>query len=61
MRKTIKGKIEYQTIEGGFWGIVASDGSKWQIINMPEQLKYSGRQVKVTIEVIDANEYDDVG
>jgi len=54
MAKEIKGKVSYQNLEMGFWGIIDEAGNKWQIMNMPEQLKYDGRQVAVTIEPIDA-------
>ena len=54
MAKTIKGIITYQNIETGFWGIIDTKGEKWLIINMPEQLKYDGQTVEVSIEPIDA-------
>ncbi|MFT5167036.1 MAG: hypothetical protein ACI8P3_002273 [Saprospiraceae bacterium] len=54
MAKTIKGTVTFQNIETGFWGIIDSAGEKWMIINMPEQLKYDGKKVTVTIQPIDA-------
>ncbi len=54
MAKAIKGKVTYQNIETGFWGIIEPNGQKWMIINMPEQLKYDNKTVEVSIEPIDA-------
>ena len=54
MNKSIKGTITFQNIETGFWGIIDEADNKWLIMNMPEQLKYDGRKVSVTLEPIDA-------
>lgn len=54
MSQEIKGTITYQNIETGFWGIIDTAGNKWMIVNMPEQLKYDGKKVEVSIEPIDA-------
>lgn len=54
MTKIINGRVSYQSFEGGFWGIIAKDGQKWMILNMPEQLKFNNKAVEVTIEPIDA-------
>ena len=54
MTKSIEGIISYQNIEAGFWGIIDNAGNKWLIINMPEQLKYDGKKVKVCLKPIDA-------
>ncbi len=54
MAKSIKGKVSFQNIETGFWGIIDDAGNKWMIIEMPEQLKYDGKSVEVMIEPIDA-------
>ena len=47
MSKTIKGKVTYQNIGTGFWGIIDDSGNEWRVVNMPEQLKIDGKQVKV--------------
>lgn len=50
---TISGKIVYQDIEGGVWGIEDAQGNKWQPINMPEQLKHPGKKVDVVLKPVD--------
>ena len=50
----IEGTVQYINLEMGFWGIVQPDGTKWMIINMPEQIKYEGKKVLVQLESIDA-------
>ena len=43
----ITGKVQYQNIGPGFWGIVSSNGEEWRPVNMPEQLKYEGAKISV--------------
>lgn len=43
----IVGRVTYQNLETGFWGIVGDDGSKWLVPNMPDQLKIDGAKVEV--------------
>ena len=43
----INGKVVYQNLSGGFWGIVGSDGQKWLPTNMPAAFKKIGLEVKV--------------
>ena len=47
MRKAIKGKVTYQDIGTGCWGIIDDAGKEWRIVNMPEQLKHDGKKVKI--------------
>lgn len=51
----IKGKVVYQNLGTGFWGIEESNGNKWLPINMPEQLKYEGKKVSVSIKEVKAD------
>lgn len=51
--KNIKGKVVYQNLGMGFWGIVDQDGNEWRPINMPEQLKYDGKEVSVSIKEVE--------
>ncbi len=44
---TITGKVVYQNLGMGCWGIVANNGKEYRPINMPEQLKTKGAQVTV--------------
>jgi len=43
----ISGKVVYQNIGMGCWGIVASNGKEYRPVNMPEQLKREGAEVTV--------------
>ena len=43
----ISGKASYQNLGPGFWGIIGKDGREWRPVNMPEQLKYEGKEVQV--------------
>jgi len=49
----IKGKVVYQNLEMGFWGIVASNGKKYRPVNMPEQLKTEGAEVSLIVKEVD--------
>jgi hypothetical protein len=49
----IKGKVAYQNLATGFWGIIDEKGGEWRPVNMPEQLKVEGKQVTVTVEEVD--------
>lgn len=49
----ITGKVVYQNINGGFWGVVADDGQQYEPVNFPEQLKYEGRKVKIRATHVD--------
>ena len=53
MSKKITGKVVYQNLGVGFWGIVDKSGNEYRPINMPEQLKYKGAEVRVTIKEIE--------
>ncbi len=50
----LEGTVQYIDLEMGFWGIVQADGSKWMIVNMPEQIKYDGKKVRVQLKPLDA-------
>lgn len=44
---SIKGKVVYQNIGTGFWGIIDESGNQWEPVNMPNQIKYEGKEVQV--------------
>ena len=44
----IKGTVAYQNLATGFWGIIGDDGQEWRPINMPEQLKFEGKKIRIT-------------
>jgi hypothetical protein len=46
----ITGTVLYITIEGGFYGLVADDGEKYDPINLPEEYKQNGLRVKFQVE-----------
>jgi hypothetical protein len=50
----VEGTVKYINLEMGFWAIVEDNGGKWMIIDMPEQIKYEGKRVRVKLEPIDA-------
>ena len=47
--KSIKGKVTYQNISPGFWGIIGNNGKEYRPVNMPNQLKYEGKEVSVKV------------
>ncbi len=49
--KTIEGKVVFEAIEMGVWGIVDDKGNRYEPIQMPEQLKMPGRRVKVRVRM----------
>lgn len=51
--KEVTGKVVYQNLEGGFWGIIDEQGNQYLPVNMPEQLKYKDRTVSVVIQPIE--------
>ena len=54
MSKTwTKGKIKFVNLGPGFYGIICDNGEEWLPINLPEQLKYEGRQVEVLATELD--------
>ncbi|MEL6636269.1 MAG: hypothetical protein AAFW73_20610 [Bacteroidota bacterium] len=51
--KVVKGKVAYQHLGPGFWGIIGEDGQAYRPVNMPNQLKYEGYAVKVEVVPVD--------
>lgn len=47
--KSVIGKASYQNIGPGFWGIIGNNGEEYRPVNMPNQLKYDGREVSVKV------------
>ena len=49
----ITGHIRYQDLEGGFWGILGDDGSKYLPVDgLPESFKKEGLAVEVKVEIV---------
>ncbi len=53
MAQTIQGKVVFEAIGPGCWGIVDEKGQQWRPVNMPEQIKYVGAEVQVNIRKVD--------
>ncbi len=51
--KSITGKVVYQNIGLGFWGIEEIGGSKWLPVNMPESLKKEGKTISVRVRELE--------
>lgn len=49
----ITGKVVFEHIGPGVWGIVDKKGKEWRPVNMPEQLKHEGREVTVVAKEVD--------
>ena len=47
----ITGKIVFQDIGTGVWGIIDKKGNQWQVVNMPESMREEGKQVSVTVTI----------
>jgi len=46
----IKGKVVYQNLGKGFWGIEGEDNEKWRPVNMPDSLKKEGMEAELIVE-----------
>ena len=44
---TFVAKVKWISLEGGFYGLVAEDGSKFLPLNLPEEFREDGLKVKV--------------
>lgn len=47
---TITGKIVYQNLSGGFWGIEGDDGEQYRPDDMPSALQKEGLRVRVSLK-----------
>lgn len=50
-QKTISGtgSIKYIGLEGGFYGIVADDGKRYDPVNLPEEFRQDGLRVRIEL------------
>ena len=47
----ITGIVVFEDLEGGFWGIVSGDGSRYEVENsMPKEFEQAGLEVEATVE-----------
>ena len=50
---TINGKISFQGIEGGFWGIIADDNSKYVPVDgIPSLYEEEGLEITAELEIV---------
>lgn len=50
----IRGKVVYEPIEGGFWGIVGDDGNKYAPLDeLPERIRKEGTRIEADIEPVE--------
>lgn len=52
-KEKIQGEVIYEAIDMGVWAIKDDSGTIWTPINMPEQLKYKGKKIKVVATKVD--------
>ncbi|MCP3928657.1 MAG: hypothetical protein GY705_06100, partial [Bacteroidetes bacterium] len=52
-KHAIEGKVIYQNLGTGFWGIIDTDDNKWRPVNMPDSLKKEGKKVNLVVEEIE--------
>jgi hypothetical protein len=50
---TIEGNVRYLDLEGGFWGIVGSDGKNYDPVNLNTKYQTDGQLVKVEAEILE--------
>jgi hypothetical protein len=47
----VTGILVYEDLEGGFWGIVGEDGSRYELdVNPPRELAQAGLMVRADLE-----------
>ncbi len=51
--RNIRGTMVRVEVEGGFYGIVAENGNKYDPLNLPDAFKVDGIKVKCQIEELD--------
>ncbi len=52
-KQKISGKVVFKNLGTGFWGVIDDRGNEWRPVNMPEQLKYEGRRVVLSIREVE--------
>ena len=49
----ISGKIAYQDLGTGFWGIIGDDGREWLPTNLPTSMEVEGKRVRLNARPVD--------
>lgn len=47
-----EGKVKYIPLEGGFWGLIANDGKKYNPVTLPKQFHVEDLPVRVKAELM---------
>ncbi len=47
---TIEGHIVFNDFEGGFWGILAKDGTRYCPVDLPREFQEKGLAIKAHLE-----------
>ena len=50
---TISGKVVYQDIGMGFWGIIGNDGKEWLPVNLPTHHQVKDKPVTVKAKLVE--------
>ena len=50
---TISGKVVYQELGMGFWGIIGDNGQEWLPINLPTHLQVKNKRVQVKAKLVE--------
>ena len=49
----ITGKVVFQDLGTGIWGIIDAKGNQWEVVNMPKSMQVEGKEVAVTARIED--------
>ena len=49
---TVQATVEFLQVEGGCWSLLASDGTRYEPIDLPESFRQDGLEVEATLELI---------
>jgi len=50
---TIEGTVTFQDFEGGFWGIIDSEGNKYVPIDrLPDDFRVDGKKITADLETV---------
>lgn len=50
---TISGKIVYQELGMGFWGIIGDDGKEWLPINLPKRYEIKDKRIHIKAKLVE--------
>ena len=49
----IRGKVIYQELGMGFWGIIGDDGKEWLPVNLPTHLQIKNKSIAVKAKIVE--------